>query len=114
MLWREASRVMGSAWHGHRCTHTLTHPHTPSPHDAHVCTALTCACAVHTQAHPHVRVRGAHTGCPPQTPPWALRCEDTACTGPLLAAPGRCADPPAGFSEHGRVLWSEVSFLAMI
>lgn len=78
MLWREASRVMGSAWHGHRCTHTHTHPHTPSPHDAHVCTALTCACAVHTQAHPHVRVRGAHTGCPPQTPPWALRCEDTA------------------------------------
>lgn len=36
--------------------------------------------------------------------------------GPLLAAPGRSRQVrgPAGFSEHGRVLWSEVSFLAMI
>lgn len=31
-------------------------------------------------------------------------------------APGRSRQVrgPAGFSEHGRVLWSEVSFLAMI
>lgn len=31
-------------------------------------------------------------------------------------APGRFRQVrgPAGFSEHGRVLWSEVSFLAMI
>lgn len=66
VLWREASRVMGSAWHGHRCTHTHSRIHTHPPHMTHTCAqpshvhapcthrhTLTCVCVVHTQVVPH-------------------------------------------------------------
>lgn len=162
MLWREASRVMGSAWHGHRCTHTRIHTH--PPHMTHTCAqpshvhapcthrhTLTCVCVVHTQVVPHrprpgpcavrtlrcTRARSrAHTRCSrAHLATLPARCRGNGMVsrraggeGPVRGrkhfrggdggrpAPGRSRQVrgPAGFSEHGRVLWSEVSFLAMI